>query len=459
MPSETRLRRLAATVRFRITALATLAVFAVLVLTGIALVVAQRQVLTEKLDESLVLDAAAIEADIATDPSPGALAPVGDDDGVAQVVDSDGDVIAATTNAAGEPPIAAVPDGDQVVRTVDGLPTDDAPFRVVSRRVEGPDGPLVIHVAAPLDDVRETTSLLTTSLAIAIPAVTAVLAWLVWWLVGRTLRPVEAIRSEVAGMSGSDLDRRVPVPPGDDEVAELARTMNAMLDRVEDAAQRQQRFVADASHELRSPLARIRSEIEVDLAHPYGADPEQTSRSVLDETIGMQRLVDDLLVLARSDAGAVTAARTETVDLDDVVARHSRRLRADGRVAVDTRAVGAAQVAGDPQRLGRAIGNVVDNAVRHARATVTFGLAEQAGEAVLTVTDDGPGIPPDRRDEVFERFTRLDGARVASTGGTGLGLAIAREIIEDHHGTIWIDPDHYRGARFVITLPLVTDEP
>ena len=457
-PGEPAGARRFGTVRFRITTMAALAVAAVLVLTGVGLVVTQRRLLVENLDESLDQEATAIAATVADGGRPTTLSPVGDDDAVAQVV-IDGEVVASTANARGAPPLAPEPDdGGRAVRTLKGVPTDRAEdFRVVTRPVHGPGGAGVVHVAAPLDDIREVNSLLARSLAVAVPVVTLVLAALVWWLVGRTLRPVEGMRREAAGIGGADLARRVPVPAGDDEVARLASTLNAMLDRIEDSSRRQQRFVADASHELRSPLARIRTELEVDLAHPAGADPAATSRSVLAETIGMQALVDDLLVLARQDAGRAGSRPGGTVDLDEVMAVQVRRLRAEGRVGVDARSVGAAQVVGDAGRLSRAIGNVVDNAARHARSTVTVSLAEREGNAVLTVTDDGPGIPADHRDEVFERFTRLDGARTASTGGTGLGLAIARDIVVDHGGTIAVDPDHHAGARLVITLPLAPE--
>ncbi len=424
----------------------------------LALVATQRRVLTETLDESLGQSASTIAASVAAGDVPATLPPVGDDDGIAQVV-IDGEVVAATANAGDAPPLGEALGGGSGTRTVDDFPTDvDGPYRVVSRRAEGPDGEAEIHVAAPLDDIDDSTGLLARSLAVAVPGATVVLACLVWWLVGRTLRPVEAMRREAAEIGGAGLDRRVPVPVGDDEIARLARTLNGMLGRIEASSRRQQRFVADASHELRSPLARMRAEIEVDLAHPATADPSATSRSVLDETIGMQALVDDLLVLARSDAGLAAEGQFQTVDLDVVVADQVRRLRAEGRVAVDARRVGAAQVEGDASRLGRAVGNVVDNAVRHARSAVTITLAEAAdeGTAVLTVSDDGPGIPADRRDEVFERFTRLDGARVAATGGAGLGLAIARDIVTAHDGTIAVDPHHDGGARLVITLPLAS---
>jgi signal transduction histidine kinase len=440
------------TVRFRITAIAALAVGVVLVITGVALVVTQRRTLTGNLDEALGEVASRYAEDVAAGPVPERLTAVGDDDAIGQVV-VDGQVVAATTNATGVPPVADAPARGRVVQTIEGLPNDETDYRVVSVAVRGPDGPATVHVAAPLDDIDESVALLGGSLAVAVPVVTLLLALLVWWLVGRTLRPVEAMRREAAGIGGSALDRRVSVPAGDDEVTRLAHTLNAMLGRIEDSSRRQQRFVADASHELRSPLARMRAELEVDLAHPEVADPTETSRSVLDETIGMQALVDDLLALARSDAG-LAPGPVETVDLDEVVARQVRRVRAEGRVAVDARHVGAAQVDGDAARLGRALGNVVDNAVRHARSTVTITLGHNDDTAVLAVTDDGPGIPAERRAEVFERFTRLDGARMSTTGGAGLGLAIAREIVDAHGGTIAVDPDHHPGARLVMRLPL-----
>ena len=448
------------TVRFRITATAALAVAAVLALTGVGLVATQRRVLTENLDESLVNEAASLAGIVTDGRPPETLAPVGDDDALAQVVVG-GEVVASTANARGAPPVGSPPAGgdDSGVRTIDGAPTDeDEPFRVVSRRVDGvgwsPGGTADVHVAAPLDDIEESTGLLARSLAVAVPSVTLLLAWLVWWLVGRTLRPVEGMRREAAVIGGGDLGRRVPVPAGGDEIARLARTLNAMLDRIETAVRRQQRFVADASHELRSPLARMRAELEVDIAHPAGADPGATHRSVLDETVGMQALVDDLLVLARHDAGAPASGPVDVVDLDEVVSGEVRRLRAEVRVEVDATGVGAAQVAGDRRSLGRALGNVLDNAARHARAHVAVSLVERDGTAVVTVTDDGPGIPAGRRDEVFERFTRLDGARAAGAGGTGLGLAIARDVVTDHGGTIEVDTDHRPGARLVIRLPL-----
>lgn len=418
-------------VRFRVTALAALAVLTVLAVAAVGLVAAERILLTRNLEDALALRADSI----ATHVDQTELSDLGDDDLFAQVV-RDGTVVAATANVAGAPAL----DGTGV-RTITGVPADDGPFRVVTRQVDG----TVVHVGGALDDVSESVETLTTIMLVAVPALTAVLAALVWSLVGRTLAPVEAIRSEVAAIGGDDLHRRVPEPATRDEVARLARTMNAMLDRVEESAERQQRFVADASHELRSPLTRIRSELEVDLAHPGTADPYATHRSVLAEAITLQRLVDDLLELARGGDG-----RRVPVDLDDLLLREARVRREHG-VQVDTSGVSAAQVMGDAGQLGRAVRNLVDNAARHAAAVVTLSLEEQDGHAVLTVADDGPGIPGQEHERVFERFAQLHAAR--SSGGAGLGLAITREIVERHGGTVRIDPDHRQGTRLVVRLP------
>jgi signal transduction histidine kinase len=437
-----RLHRVTDSVRFRVTALATLAVIAVLAVGSLALVAGQRRLLRDDLEDRL----RQVTADLVA----GGEGRTVDDDGAYQVIGPDGAVEAASDNVTGAAPIADPPQpGRDVAVRTGAVSVDDGEFLIVTRRA--PDG-TVAHAAAPLDDVEEAVATLATVLALVVPAVVALLAAIVWWLVGRTLRPVASIREEVDRVQVDDLDRRVPVPASHDEIAELARTMNAMLDRVASATRRQQQFVADASHELRSPLTRIRAELEVDLAHPARADPLATHRSVLAETEGLQRLVDDLLQLARRDAG-VSPQRAQPVDLDDLVLREAEWLRATGSIDVDLRAVSAAQVVGDRDQLTRAIHNLAGNAERHAERVVTFTLAELDGMAVLTVGDDGAGIPVEERERVFERFTRLDGARNPASGGSGLGLAITREIVEGHGGRISVDDTGTVGARFLVVLP------
>ncbi|WP_448626502.1 ATP-binding protein [Geodermatophilus sp. URMC 64] len=417
--------RRTATLRFRVTALAALAVLAVLAAAAAGLLLVQRATLTDALDESLVDRAAAAAAQLRAGQP---VDPLVSDDVTVRVVPGDG-------------ARAAVSDGT--------LP-DGSPARVVTR----PAGGATVVVTGSLEDVEDSVRVLRGALLVAVPITTAVLAALVWLLTGRVLRPVERIRAEVDRISAGRLDRRVPEPATADEIARLAHTMNAMLDRLAGAAERQRRFVADAAHELRTPLARIRTQLEVDRAHPATAGPEVTSAAVLAEAGRLQRLVDDLLLLARSDSWAAELAAAGPVDLDDVVLTEVRRVRGAGGPGIDTAGVAPAQVSGDRGQLARAVANLLDNAVRHAEERVTVTLREDDGTAVLTVADDGAGIPPEARESVFERFTRLDGARSADAGGAGLGLPIARDIAVRHGGGLVLDGEPAHCARFVLTLPL-----
>ncbi len=446
-------------IRLRITAVAAAVTAAVLGVTAVGLVTAQQRALTANLDDQLLLAARDLADTRAAGELPPLLPSQVDDDGVTQVVSVDGEVLAVTASLAGLAPLPA-PAGDQVLRTVTLLP-DEPEYRLLSQR----SGDVVIHTGAPLDDIAESVVALRLGLALTLPVAVVILAGLVWWLVGRTLRPVEAIRSEVAEISARNLGRRVSEPAADDEIRRLARTMNDMLDRVQAALDRQQRFVADASHELRSPLTRIRTELEVDALHPATADLAGTHRSVLDETRQLQMLVDDLLFLARHDATTAVVVAPHPVQLDDIVFDEARRLRgAIGRrpVTIDTTAVSAAQVLGSSSSLVRAVRNVLDNAGRYAATTVTVSLIETASRARLTISDDGPGIDPAHHNQVFLRFSRLDPARARTSDdatGTGLGLAIAHDIITAHNGTITLDPGYSAGARFVIDLPAAPGAP
>jgi len=436
-------RRVTGSLRFRISALASLAVLAVLTTVGVGVTLTHRAVLTDSLDESLGDRADAIADQLRTGEQV-ERRDLPTEDFVVQVVGRDGTVLATSPGAPGR--VWRDTPRKTVVR--DGELPDGESARVLATPVAGG----VVYVAGSMEDVEDSTSALFRSLLVAVPVSTAVLAALVWWLVGRVLRPVEEIRAEVERISASRLDRRVPEPAAPEEIARLAHTMNAMLDRLAGAAERQRRFVADAAHELRSPLARIRAGLEVDAAHPASADPDATHGSVLGETGRLQRLVDDLLLLARGDAGAVDLTRAGPVDLDDIVQQHVSALRGPSGPRIDSRGVGPVQLRGDAGQLGRAVANLLDNAVRHARSTVTVTLADDGGRAVLTVADDGPGIPAADRDRVFQRFTRLDDARSAD-GGAGLGLAIARDIAERHGGGLTLESQAPDGARFVLTLP------
>ncbi|MEZ5282510.1 MAG: HAMP domain-containing sensor histidine kinase [Acidimicrobiales bacterium] len=271
-------------------------------------------------------------------------------------------------------------------------------------------------------------------------------------MVGRALRPVEAIRSEVSEIGATDLHRRVPQPATGDEIGRLAVTMNAMLDRIESGAVRQQRFVSDASHELRTPLAISRHMLETALRDPESTDWSTIAGDVLDEELRMQRLVDDLLWLARHDQHPHFLQHA-LLDLDEVVMRQA--VRTPGRVGVelDLSAVSAGQVRGSEDDLTRVVQNLLDNALRHATSRVAVSLhSEPCGRVVLAVDDDGPGVPPEMRDMVFERFSRADTARGRDDGGSGLGLAIAQEIIADHDGVLAVGASGMGGARFSVEI-------
>lgn len=439
------------TVRFRVTALATAVVALGLFASAVALVVLQRNALTSSLDQTLVQradDIVSLAAEgVVPESFPGSLS-----EGFVQLVGADGSVIAATPNLADQPALPVQIDrsrGD-VVQNIRGLEVDDDEFRLLTRPM--PDGGL-LHVGTTFDSVGESVSVLTASMALIIPILVVSFAALIWWMVGRTLQPVEDIRREVAEIGGSELHRRVPRPGTDDEIDRLAGTMNEMLERVESSIERQQRFVADASHELRSPLTRLRTQLEVELADGY-SDP--ILADLLGEVTGMQRLVENLLYLAKADAGG-GAIEFEPVDLDDLVIREARRIESRGRVELDLSRVSGAHVMGDPGQLTRAIRNVMENAEQHATSLVSLELGESGTEARFVVSDDGPGIDQDQEERIFARFGRLDEARSAGTGGVGLGLSIAREIVLRHGGWLILVSNGVPGASFEMRIPLRTD--
>jgi len=432
-------------VRARVTLVATVIVLLLLAATGAALVVAQSVVLTDNVDEVLVRQGKTIESQFDILTQSGKIPGMGDDESFALVVDRAGTVLASTTGAPHDLSVAS-PDALRPVFTT--AQVRGADYRVMIQLQDD----FEIIVGTPLDDVNESVAALTRALVIAVPAASLVLAFLVWLLVGRVLRPVERIRQQVAAIGGDSLHRRVPVPGSRDEVARLAGTMNGMLDRIEAFSERQRRFVADASHELRGPLTRIRAELEVDLAHPESADLEATHRSILDDTEGLEALVEDLLTLARSDDAGIPGRR-EPVDLDDVVLTEVQRLAIKDGPVIDVSDVSGAQILGDAGQWARVVRNLLDNAVRHGGPSVKVALREETGEAVLRVCDDGPGIPPELRERVFERFARVDEARNAARGA-GLGLAIAREIVLAHGGTITIEDAPTRGTCFEVRVPL-----
>lgn len=368
------------------------------------------------------------------------------EDEIVQIIGRDGTVRAASEDARDDLGSASLPVADHP-RT---LSIDGHAHLVVSDDLDN-DETLVL--AVPVDDDAETLSTVAVLLAVALPLLLLLVGVTTWLVVGRALRPVTRIRQEVDGISAERLHRRVEVPASADEIAALASTMNRMLDRLDSSATAQRRFVSDASHELRSPLATIRQHAELAQAHPATTSIGELAEVVSEEGLRLQGIVESLLLLARLDEGG--GAHQEPVDLDDLALGEVRRLRARG-VEVDGSGIRAARVEGDPRLLGQLARNLADNAVRHAAGRVAISVIPEGSWVFVTVEDDGSGVPDDERDRIFERFVRLDEARSRDAGGSGLGLAIVKGIAAASGGTVSVDASRWGGARFVVTLPLAS---
>jgi len=373
-----------------------------------------------------------------------------------QVVDQSNQVIASSTPRAGEVPLSAErpPSGATVTSEVGEMPLldDDHDHLIVARGTEFQGSRFTVIVASSLETQRQTVTTVTAYLLIGYPLLLGLVGVATWVLVGRALRPVEQIRTRVHGIGVEQLADRVPVPAADDEIARLAVTMNEMLDRLQSGQDMQRRFVADASHELRSPIASLMAAVDVISADPTGRSGFELRRVMQAETERMRRLVEDLLLLAKADDTGLQIQRTD-VDLDDLVGAELRRLRSAGGPEIEG-VVPAVRVSGDVAKLSQVIRNLADNAVRAARSRVRFTLAEHDGLATVVVEDDGDGIPDAERDRVFERFVRLDASRDRGSGGSGLGLSIVREVVRGHGGTVEVGESPLGGARFVVSLPV-----
>jgi signal transduction histidine kinase len=338
-------------------------------------------------------------------------------------------------------------DGDRIGVT--------GPVRVVA--VPAGEGSVVL-VAKPVGDLRQSVEVVRAILLVAFPVLVLALAVVMWRVVGATLRPVEALRAGAAEITATGAGATLPVPAARDEIHRLAVTLNDMLARLEVARARQRAFVADAAHELRSPLANLRTQLEVS-QRLEGGDWPEVSGDLLTDVDRLARLVDDLLLLARADDAAAPERPAEPVELGELLRTVAQR-HPMVSVAGDVKAVGAAapggvpqlRIRGHPQELRRVLDNLVDNAVRHASTRVVLAARRNGPDLLVTVTDDGPGIPAADRERVFDRFTRLDHARGRGAGGAGLGLAIVRELVRRHGGTVRLG-DAGPGLRAEVRLP------
>lgn len=432
-------RRMFRSLRGRVTAGALIIVAVVLGVGAVATVTLLERTLTESVRVSLDQDLSSL-----SDHSDGRGGPP-------RVDDVDDDVLVRydgprdEVNDEDAAQLPRVSEDDEAQRVV----VDGEPFLAASEETD--EG--TITVARSLAHVQDSVTTATVLLIVAVPLVLLLVGVVVWVVASRALAPVERMRRQVDEIDATDLDRRVDAG-GDDELGALAETMNRMLARIEQGQITQRRFVSDASHELRSPLATIRQHAEVARDHPDSMSVQALSEVVLDEGARMQDLVEGLLLLARLDERR-TQPHAPT-DVDDLAFAEVRRLRGLG-VAVDGRGIGPGRVDGTEALLARALRNLVDNAVRHAHTQVIVRVWTATGWVHLQVEDDGEGIPAADREHVFDRFARLDEARARDAGGSGLGLAIAREIVLAHGGTIRVDDGATGGALFTISLPAVAD--
>ncbi|MFJ9885081.1 sensor histidine kinase [Streptomyces sp. NPDC091287] len=339
------------------------------------------------------------------------------------------------------------PDFSDGTATVDRTTAD---YRFAAVEATTPRGvTLTVYAGAPLAAEQEAVNTVRGAMLTGLPLLLVVVAGVTWLVTRRALRPVEGIRREMAAITASeDLARRVPEPDSRDEIAALARTTNETLTVLEASVERQRRFVADASHELRSPIASLRTQLEVAEAHPELLDLP----GAVADTVRLQVLAADLLLLARLDAGEKPGSAT--VELGALV-REEVSQRTGDRIAVSVEAPegGAFEVSGSRGQLSRVIGNLLDNAQRHAEGSVAVSVAADGRGVRVEVRDDGAGVPEDERERIFERFVRLDDARSRDDGGAGLGLAIARDVASRHGGTLTVHAAAEGGAAFRLWLP------
>ena len=468
------MRRLFGSVRARATLGATLVVAVALVAAGAAVLLSLRSNLIGEAGTQAERSARAVASELAAGTPYDKLSGLDGDDGPVQVLDEHKRLVAAsedleqisgTDSGQVEPRPASTPSGDgdddsddagealepgeisgeslfsNGSATIDGEAQD---YRFAAVEVETHDrGHLKVYAGSPLAAEHGAVRTALTVMLIGFPLLLGVVAAVTWLVTRRALRPVEGIRREMAAITQSeDLARRVPEPDTHDEIARLASTTNETLAALETSVERQRRFVADASHELRSPIASLRTQLEVAAAHPELLDLD----GAVEDTVRLQRLAADLLLLARLDAGErLGGARVDLAGL--------AREEAEGRTGVTVDAK-PAEVAGSRGQLGRVLANLLDNAQRHARSAVTVSVRREGDRAVVGVADDGDGVPEADRERIFERFVRLDAARSRDDGGAGLGLAIARDVAVRHGGTLTAGKGPAGGALFELRLPL-----
>lgn len=437
--------------RLRLTVLTAVLLCVTLAVGAVALTTVLSRSRVAALDDIARDRAGTIAALAGDDRLPPAL-PVAEPREIAQLLDASGLVIASSPNASRTLPVLVPSDlaalrstaGDDVLVTTAATTYDDE-ARVAVRATTYRGAPVTVVATVPLAEVRGLLGALSVSLVVVVPLLTALLAWVIWVVLGRALLPVEQMRSAAAQVARSGGSGSLPVRDADDELGALARTLNEMLDRLEGSAARQRTFTADAAHELRSPLAAVRATIDVALAHPDLYSTAELAADLEGEVLRMQALVDDLLLLARVGSRPVEHAAIDLGRLAHDAVGAARKVD-----RIDVAMVGSGNALGDAAAIGRVVRNLVDNALRHASTSVRVTVDDGS----VTVEDDGSGVPASDRERVFERFVRLDEARERDAGGSGLGLAIAREVAREQGGDVTLAQAALGGLRAALHLPV-----
>ncbi len=441
-------------IRFRATALVALVLAAALIGGGVLITSVLRDRLTQNLDTTIAAAADGRASLLADGADPATLTDTQLREALIWIGSPAGEVVASGGRVTTQEAPGGVAPGTRTVTATfqeqhgNVFEVEKERLRVHVVEAMSPQfGALVVIVGSEVEVVDGPVADVARILLFGSPLLLITVAGFTWITADRALRPVENIRADAEQISTHASGAQLDVPTTGDEIEGLARTVNDMLDRLASQDARQREFVGDASHELKSPLANLRIDIET---AADSADANSRLRQ-LGQIDRLTAIVDDLLALARHDENQ--PVRRDPVDLDDVVfdalsaaaPGHDRRIDIDG--------VSPTRVSGDEAQLRRLVRNLVDNATRHAAGRVAISLHGSEGEAVLHVDDDGPGVPADLREHVFERFARSDGARARDDGGTGLGLAIVRRVAERHGGEVTIDDAPLGGARFTVTLP------
>jgi len=443
-------------VRVRSALAAVLVLTAALALAAAALLWLLQHSLQSAADDGAAARAGSLSTHLVSDPlnefDPTLLATDGRTT-VIQVINTAGQVVLASRGAPAAALIVAHPAPGEVqsLGAVDNT-SAGGDYRVTAQGVSGPNGAYTVLVGAGQDQIDATLRTVAVLLAVGFPVIALIGGAATYGLVGRSLGSVERMRTQVSAISTADLSERVAVPAARDEISRLAQTMNAMLTRIEAGHTAQRRFVGDASHELRSPLATVTTALELAATRPGVLEPAMVAHTLLPEAHRMRSLVEDLLLLARADEKGLPLHLSD-VDLDDVLDTECRRLQSAGTLQVSS-TVAPVRVRGDASQLGRVVRNLADNAARYAHSAVSLSATEHGGTAVVVVSDDGPGVPEAERERIFERFVRLDTDRARAAGGSGLGLAIVSEIVAAHGGSATVETAAGGGARFEVRLPV-----